>query len=160
MELAPDFDEFIASLTAHGVEFVVVGAYALAFHGAPRFTGDLDILVRPSLENAARVLGALEAFGFPGPGLSPETIADRRRMLQMGVPPVQIHVMSAITGVEWDEVWSDRVEGVLGRNRVSFLGRETFLVIPCLRAPPFDSALSRARWTTGGQGEHSRVRRG
>jgi hypothetical protein len=127
MELAPDFDEFIASLTARGVEFVVVGAYALAFHGAPRFTGDLDILVRPSLENAARVLEALEAFGFPVPDLTPEAIADRRRMLQMGVPPVQIHVMSAISGVEWDEVWSNRVEGVLGRSRVSFLGRETFL---------------------------------
>ena len=91
MELAPDFDEFIASLTAHGVEFVVVGAYALALHGAPRFTGDLDILVRPSLENAARVLETLEAFGFPVADLSPEAIADRRRMLQMGVPPVQIH---------------------------------------------------------------------
>jgi len=127
MELAPDFDEFIASLTAHGVEFVVVGAYALAFHGAPRFTGDLDILVQPSLENAARVLEALEAFGFPVPDLSPEAIADRHRMLEMGVPPVQIHLMSAISGVEWDEVWSDRVEGTLGRNRVSFLGRETFL---------------------------------
>ena len=127
MELAPDFDEFIASLTAHGVEFVVVGAYALAFHGAPRFTGDLDILVRPSLDNAARVLEALEAFGFPVPDLSPEAIADRRRMLQMGVPPVQIHLMSAISGVEWDEVWTDRVEGTLGRNRVSFLVRETFL---------------------------------
>ena len=127
MELAPDFDEFIASLTAHGVEFVVVGAYALALHGAPRFTGDLDILVRPSLENAARVLETLEAFGFPVPDLSPEAIADRRRMLQMGVPPVQIHLMSAISGVEWDEVWFDRVEGVLGRNRVCFLGRETFL---------------------------------
>jgi hypothetical protein len=127
MELAPDFDEFIASLTARGVEFVVVGAYALAFHGAPRFTGDLDILVRPSLENATRVLEALEAFGFSVPDLTPEAIADRRRMLQMGVPPVQIHVMSAISGVEWNEVWSDRVEGILGRSRVSFLGRETFL---------------------------------
>ena len=116
MELAHDFDEFIASLTAHGVEFVVVGAYALAFHGAPRFTGDLDILVRPSLENAARVLEALEAFGFPVPDLSPEAIADRRRMLQMGVPPVQIHVMSAISGVEWDEAWSDRVVATLGRK--------------------------------------------
>jgi hypothetical protein len=127
MELATDFDEFIASLTAHGVEFVIVGAYALAFHGAPRFTGDLAILIRPSRENAARVIAALEAFGFPVPDLSPEAIADRRRMLQMGVPPVQIHVMSAISDVEWDEVWSDRVEGVLGRNRVSFLGRDTFL---------------------------------
>jgi hypothetical protein len=127
MELAPDFDEFIASLTAHGAEFVVVGAYALAFHGAPRFTGDLDILVRPTLENAARLLEALEAFGFPITDLKPEAIADRRRMLQIGVPPVQIHVMSAISGVEWDEAWSDRVAGGLGRHEVFFLGRETFL---------------------------------
>ncbi len=123
MELAPDFDEFIGSLTAHGVEFVVVGAYALAFHGAPRFTGDLDILVRPTLENAARLLEALEAFGFPMTDLKPEAIADRRRMLQMGRPPVQ-HFAS---GVEWDEAWSDRVAGGLGRHEVSFLGRETFL---------------------------------
>ena len=117
MDLAPDFDEFIGSLTAHGVEFIVVGAYALAFHGAPRFTGDLDILVRPTLDNATRLLTALEAFGFPVQELTPETIVDRRRMLQMGVPPVQIHVMSTITGVEWDEAWSDRVEGTLGRKR-------------------------------------------
>jgi len=70
---------------------------------------------------------ALAAFGFPVKHLSPETISDRRRMLQMGVPPVQIHVMSAISGVEWDEVWADRVEGSLGSHSVPFLGRETFL---------------------------------
>jgi hypothetical protein len=127
MDLAPDFDEFIGFLTAHGVEFVVVGAYALAFHGAPRFTGDLDLLVRPTLDNATRLLAAIEAFGFPVRDLTPVAIADRRRMLQMGVPPVQIHVMSAISGVEWDEAWSDRVEGPLGRHSVHFLGRESFL---------------------------------
>jgi hypothetical protein len=127
MELAPDFDEFIGSLIAHGVEFVVVGAYALAFHGAPRFTGDIDILVRPTLDNANRVLAALEAFGFPVVELSPTAIADRQRMLQMGVPPVQIYVMSAISGVEWEEAWADRVEGPLGHHRVHFLGRETYL---------------------------------
>ena len=55
MEVAPDFDEFIACLTAHGVEFVIVGAYALAYHGAPRFTGDRDVLVRPTLDNATRL---------------------------------------------------------------------------------------------------------
>lgn len=127
MQLAPDFDEFIGSLIAHGVEFLVVGAYALAFHGAPRFTGDLDILVRPAIENAARLLTALEAFGFPVPELSRGAIADGRRMLQMGVPPVQIHVMSAISGVEWEEAWSDRIEGPLGSHTVQFLGREMFL---------------------------------
>lgn len=127
MDLAPDCDEFIGSLTAHGVEFLVVGAYALVFHGAPRFTGDLGILVRPSIDNAARLLTALRTFGFPVTELSPEAISDGRRMLQMGVPPVQIHVMSAISGVAWDEGWADRVEGPLGSHRVQFLGRETFL---------------------------------
>lgn len=127
MNLAPDFNEFIGSLTVHGVEFVVVGAYALAFHGAPRFTGDLDILVRPTLDNATRLLSAIEAFSFPVAGLTPDAIVDRRRMLELGVPPVQIHVMSAISGVEWDEAWSDRVEGALGSHSAHFLGRETFL---------------------------------
>jgi hypothetical protein len=127
MELAQDFDEFIGSLIARGVEFVVVGAYALAFHGAPRFTGDLDILIRPTRDNAARLIAALDAFGFPVPDLTPEAVSDHRRMLQMGVPPVQIHVMSAISGVEWDDAWADRIEGALGSHRVHFLGRDTFL---------------------------------
>jgi hypothetical protein len=127
MDLAPDFDEFIASLTAHGVEFVIVGAYALAFHGAPRFTGAPDILVRPTVENGSRLLAALESFGFPVLELTPAAVADRRRMLQMGVPPVQIHVMSAISGVEWEEVWTNRVAGTLGHRVVAFLGRETLL---------------------------------
>jgi hypothetical protein len=114
-------------LTAHGVEFVIVGAYALAFHGAPRFTGDLDVLVRPDVDNAIRLLAALNSFGFPATELTPEAVADRRRMLQMGLPPVQIHVMSAISGVEWEDAWADRVDGSLGRHTVPFLGRETFI---------------------------------
>ena len=140
MDLAPDFDEFIASLIAHGVEFVVVGAYALAFHGAPRFTGDLDVLIRPTLDNAQRLLTALDAFGFPVPDLTREAIVDRRRMLQMGVPPVQIHVMSAISGVEWDDVWTDRIAGSLGAHTVHFLGRETFLRNKRAAARPKDLA--------------------
>jgi hypothetical protein len=127
MDVAPDFDEFIGCLTAHGVEFLVVGAYALAFHGAPRFTGDLDIFVRPMIDNARRLRAAVEAFGFPAGNLTAETIVDHRRMIEMGVPPVQIHVMSAISGVDWPEAWSDRVEGPLGSHVVQFLGRAAFL---------------------------------
>ena len=140
MDRAPDFDEFIGSLTAHGVEFVIVGAYALAFHGAPRFTGDIDIIVRPTLDNAARLLSALEAFGFPVSELTPDMVADRRRMLQMGEPPVQIHVMSAISGVDWDEAWADRMEGTLGLRVVPFLGRETLLRNKRAAARPKDLA--------------------
>ena len=80
------------------------------------------------MDNAARLLSTtLGTFGFPVSELTPEMVADRRRMLEMGVPPVQIHVTSAISGVEWAEAWTDRVEGPLGRRSVHFLGRETFL---------------------------------
>ncbi len=127
MDLAPDFNEFVGSLNAHGVEFLIVGAYALALHGSPRFTGDLDIFVRPGPENAKRLLTAIAAFGFPVVGLRPEDLLDPRRMLQMGVEPVQIHVMTAISGVSWDEAWADHVVARIGEHNAPFIGREAFL---------------------------------
>jgi len=127
MELAPDFDEFFGSLIARGVEFLVVGAYALAFHGVPRFTGDLDVFVRPTADNAARLLGAVEAFGFPTAGLQPADITNPDRIVQLGVEPVQIHIMSAISGVSWEEAWEGRATARCGSNQVGFLGRAEFL---------------------------------
>lgn len=127
MDLAPDFNEFIGSLNAHGVEFLIVGAYALAVHGAPRFTGDLDVLIRPTVENAARLLTAVRAFGFPVQSLRPEGLLEPRRMLQMGVEPVQIHVMTAISGLSWDEAWAGHVMASIGDHEAPFLGRDAFL---------------------------------
>ena len=151
MEVAPDFDEFIGCLTAHGVEFVLVGAYALAYHGAPRFTGDLDVLVRPTPDNAARLLKALNAFGFPVSGLTPEKIVERRHMIEMGVPPVQIHVMSAISGVEWPEIWKERVDGPFGQRVVAYIGRDTLIRNKRAAARPKDlsdiDALERGKET-------------
>ena len=127
MDLAPDFDEFCALLRDHHVEFVIVGAYALAFHGAPRFTGELDILIRPTTDNAERLIGALHAFGFPDVPLTATEIITPQRLIEMGVAPVQIYVMSAIDGVTFDEVWSGRVEAMLGSTTVAFIGRREFL---------------------------------
>ncbi|HWW85888.1 MAG TPA: hypothetical protein VNZ26_19960 [Vicinamibacterales bacterium] len=140
MDLAPDFDEFIASLIAQGVEFLIVGAYALALHGAPRFTGDLDVFVRPTRENASRLIDAVAAFGFPIAELRPEDIASDTRILQMGVEPVQIHVMSAISGVTWEEAWNNHLKGPLGHHEVAFLGRETFITNKKASARPKDLA--------------------
>jgi len=125
LNLAPDFDEFCALLTARTVEFVVIGAHALAFHGAPRFTGDLDI--RPTEDNGRRLLDAVAAFGFPTAPQTPADIAAGDKLLEMGVAPVQIHVMSRIDGVTWDEVWQSRETGPLGSRSVPFIGREAFL---------------------------------
>lgn len=127
MDLAPDFNEFCASLTASGVEFVVVGAYAVAFHGAPRFTGDLDVLVRPTLENGRRLIAAIREFGFPADAIDPDQIASGTKVIQMGVEPVQIHVMSALSGVAWDEAWAGRVTGRFGDRDVPFIGRAELL---------------------------------
>lgn len=123
VELEPDFSEFCSLLNAHRVEFVVVGAFALAFHGAPRFTGDIDFLVRPTEDNGKHLLDAIAAFGFPTTPVTPQDIVIGRKVIQMGVPPVQIHVMSAIDGVTWDEVWQGRESGRLGDQEVAFIGR-------------------------------------
>ncbi len=127
VELAHDFDEFFGSLTAHGVEFLIIGAYALAFHGVPRFTGDIDVFIRPTTENAARLLAALTDFGFPADQLRPEQLVEPDRILQMGVEPVQIHVMSDISGVTWDEAWAGRETGPCGTRDLPFIGRREFL---------------------------------
>ncbi len=127
MDLAPDFDEFCALLTAREVEFVIVGAHALAFHGAPRFTGDLDILVRPEEENGRRLLATIADFGFPTAPLTAADIVGGTKVIEMGVAPVQIHVMSQIDGVTWDEVWATRAAGSFGSRTVAFIGRDAFL---------------------------------
>jgi hypothetical protein len=127
VELARDFDEFFGSLIAHGVEFLVVGAYALAFHGVPRFTGDINVFIRPTAENAERLLASLVDFGFPAAELRPEQLVEPTRILQMGVEPVQVHVMSDISGVTWDEAWAGRESGSCGSRDLPFLGRREFV---------------------------------
>lgn len=140
MDLAPDFSEFCALLNARSVEFVVVGAYALAFHGAPRYTGDLDILIKPAEDNAERLLRAIADFGFPVESLSPTQVVERDRLIEMGVPPIQIHVMSHIDGVTWHDVWTGRVPAHTGTTSIAFIGREAFLANKRAAGRPKDLA--------------------
>jgi hypothetical protein len=126
-ELAPDFDEFFGLLIGHGVEFLIVGAYALAYHGAPRYTGDIDVFLKPTTGNAVRLLNALSAFGFPPTNLEPEQIIEPTRIIQMGVEPVQIHVMSDISGVTWDEAWAGHGMALCGSHDLPFIGRAEFI---------------------------------
>ncbi|HEX5009703.1 MAG TPA: nucleotidyltransferase [Planctomycetota bacterium] len=127
MTLAKDLREFIESLNSHGVEFVVVGAHAVAFHGHPRFTGDLDLLVRPAPENAERVIAALRAFGFTSPGLSAADFLRPDSVVQLGVAPNRIDLLTSITAVGFDEAWAGRAAGALGGPPVSFLGYDALL---------------------------------
>ena len=128
MPIPEDWRAFIESLNSHGVEYVIVGAVALAHHGSPRYTGDLDILVRNSSENAHRLESALAGFGFAGLGLKAADFVDSYRVIQLGVPPGRIDVLTSITGVTFDGAWASRVEAVLGETRVNFIGREALII--------------------------------
>ena len=127
METQPDFRELLALFNAHHVEYLIVGGYALAFHGAPRFTGDLDIFVKPDAANAQRILTALEAFGFASVGLTLSDFERPDQVVQLGVPPVRIDLITSITGVSWDEAWAGKIAGRYGDIPVSYIGRAQFI---------------------------------
>jgi hypothetical protein len=127
METPSDFRDLLALFNAHGIEYVIVGGYALAFHGAPRFTGDLDILVKPDRENARRILAALDEFGFGSAGLDVDDFQVPDKVVQLGVPPVRIDIITSLTGVSWDEAWADREMGVYTGVEVFYIGIEQFV---------------------------------
>jgi hypothetical protein len=127
METPSDFRDLLELFNAHGVEYLIVGGYALAFHGAPRFTGDLDLLVRPDLENAQRIVAALNAFGFGSTGLGIDDFQAPDKVIQLGVPPVRVDIMTSLTGVSWDEAWSGRAKGTHAGLDVFYLGIEQFV---------------------------------
>ncbi len=125
--LNPDFAEMLRALSAAGAEFLIVGAYAMAAHGVPRATGDLDLWVRPTPENAARVLDALRAFGAPLFDLSLRDLVSRGTVFQLGLPPRRIDILTSIDGVTFERAWQARVSSRLGDVDVPVLGREELI---------------------------------
>jgi hypothetical protein len=122
-----DFVEMLAALCAAGAEFLLVGAHALAAHGVPRATGDLDLWIRPTPQNAARVWQALVAFGAPLAGLKPEDLHSPDLVYQIGLPPCRIDLLTSISGMEFDEAWADRLEIPIQSLTISCLSREAFV---------------------------------
>lgn len=124
MDLPNDFKELLALLNAHKVEYIVVGAFALAHHGAPRFTGDLDILVKPEEENARRLLTCLNEFGFGSVGLAVEDFTTPDSVVQLGVAPIRVDFLTSLTGVDWQQAYAGKAEGKLKGIPVYILGKE------------------------------------
>lgn len=127
MEIQKDFKEFFALFNAHKVEYVIVGGYALAFHGAPRYTGDIDVLVRAEESNAQRILTALSDFGFSELDLAVNDFSDPDRVLQLGMPPVRIDILTSLTGITWQEASTDTLDLDYGGVPVKVVGREALL---------------------------------
>lgn len=127
MEIQKDFKELLELFNAHKVEYLIVGGYALAFHGAPRFTGDIDLLVKPDSENAKHILAALAEFGFGSLELSEADFTASQHVVQLGVPPVRIDIMTSITGILWEKATAGKVPGSYGQTSVHFIGKEDLI---------------------------------
>jgi hypothetical protein len=124
-----DFHDVLAALLAADARFIVVGAHALAAHGIPRATVDIDVWVDPDPENAQRVWKALTAFGAPLENLG-VTAADFSRpeiVAEFGLPPYRIDILTGVSGLTFDEGWEDRIEDVVEGVRVPILGRDSFV---------------------------------
>lgn len=123
-----DFGDVLREFVAHQVIFLVVGAHALAVHGIPRATGDLDVLVQANPGNAKRVLAALASFGAPidDLGISLDDFVRPDVVAQLGLPPYRIDILTSISGVGFDAAWEDRVEGTVAGVDVPVLGRASF----------------------------------
>lgn len=120
MKLQKDLREFIELLNSHGVDYVVVGGHAVAFHGYPRYTGDIDFLVRPTEENASRIVAVLESFGFSGAHELRASLTQPEKIVQLGRPPNRIDILTSASGVDFEEVWKQAVVAELEGLPVRF----------------------------------------
>jgi len=127
MEIYPDFRDLLTLFNAHRVEYVIVGGYAVGHHGAPRYTGDIDILVRPSHANAERLLAALAEFGFGSLGLDRSDFDRPGRVVQLGLPPCRVDLVTSIDGVDIDSAFADISTGSYGDVPVAYLGLASLL---------------------------------
>ncbi|OIO11142.1 MAG: hypothetical protein AUJ52_02615 [Elusimicrobia bacterium CG1_02_63_36] len=123
---ADDFAELVGALNQNKVEFVIVGAHAVAFHGYARGTKDLDILIRSSPENIPRVLAALRDFGFGSLGLKEADFAGDN-VVELGYPPNRVDLLSGLSGVDTEKVWKTRVKGTYQGHPAYFISRQCLL---------------------------------
>jgi predicted nucleotidyltransferase len=124
MILSPDFRDFIGSLEDNGVRYLVVGGYAVAFHGHPRYTKDIDIWIEREEVNAQRIVLALEAFGFGGLGISTDDFLVDDQIVQLGQPPHRIDLLTSVPGVDFEICYTGRIEVIVEGLVVRFISLE------------------------------------
>jgi len=127
MQPNKDLLEFIDLLNANRVEYLVVGGFAVAWHGYPRFTADIDFLVRPDHANGELLVKTLKEFGFRSLNLVPEDFSRPEQIVQLGAKPNRIDLITSIAAVPFEEAWASRIAGSIEGRSVFFIGRDALL---------------------------------
>jgi hypothetical protein len=121
INLPPDFKEFLQLLNAHDVQYLLVGGYAVGYHGYPRATIDMDIWVAISPQNAQKIVDVLEAFGFDFPELNLELFLEKDKIIRMGVPPMRLEIITSVSGVEFGPCYKNRITTELDGVKISLI---------------------------------------
>jgi len=140
VETEKDYEEFLGLLNKHDVKYCIVGAFALAFHAEPRYTKDIDIWIQASTENAAKLLLALNEFGFGSLNLNAEDFSHDGNIIQLGYEPVRIDIITSIKGLDFNDIWKNCVQGSYGRETVNFIDRENLIKSKKISNRPQDKA--------------------
>ena len=127
MDLHQDYRDILNLLDENKVDYLVVGAFALAFLGVPRNTGDIDIWIRPDIENAKKMVNTLNAFGLGSLGYEEKDFLDKNIVIQLGVPPVRIDILMSISGVDFDDAYSKKNIFVNENLKINFISKEDFI---------------------------------
>ena len=125
--LSSDLREFIHLLNTKSVKYVIVGAWALAFHGRPRYTGDIDIFVAREQDNAGRLMEVIETFGFGQSGIKRDDFLQVDHVIQLGREPNRIDILTGISGVAFDEAWESREQGSISDVDVFVISRDLLI---------------------------------
>jgi predicted nucleotidyltransferase len=139
-QLDQNFADFLKSLNANGVEYLVVGGYAVGYHGFVRATGDLDVFVRLSQRNAEALLAAFRDFGFDVPELTVAVFMEPGKIVRIGVPPLRLEVMNGISGVTFEHCYARRLEENIAGVQVCFIDRESLILNKRAAGRPKDLA--------------------
>lgn len=122
--LSKEFIEFIELLNAHNVRYLVVGGYAVALHGHPRYTKDLDVWIELSPKNAENIINALEEFGFGSLGLKTEDFLERDQIIQLGYPPNRIDILTTLKDIQFNDCYKEKVEIQIQGIKINFIDLE------------------------------------
>ncbi|MDD5259200.1 MAG: hypothetical protein PHD29_04490 [bacterium] len=122
MRIEQDYEELLRLFNKNKVKYCIVGAYAVAFYSKPRYTKDIDIVIKPEEENAQRVLKALEEFGFGSLHLKEKDFSQQGQIIQLGYEPVRIDLLTSIKGLDFALIWKRKKQGVYGKQKVYFIG--------------------------------------
>jgi predicted nucleotidyltransferase len=125
--LAKDFEDFVVLLNKYEVEYMVVGGYAMAFHGKPRYTGDFDIWINISEENAEKLMKVMEAFGMSSLDFKKEDFLQQGYVSQIGYPPLRIDILNNIDGVEFKEAYINREQLIEGDLEINYIGLQDLM---------------------------------